>query len=168
MKHGRTDAIGAPDDPEAFTRWVQPHWHGMAVLARRLVGPPDWEDVLQDALLAAWRSRSSFNPGCGSARNWLLQIVANRARTWGSTVRPLPVAELPECPSDAAAAPDVDLERAVAALPERQRLAVGLHYFVGLPVADVAAVMDCSVGTVKSTLSDARAGLRSRLGGDQR
>ena len=69
-------------------------------------------------------------------------------------------------PSTAIAASEVrlDLERAVHGLPERQRLAVELFYFVGLPVDDVAAVMGCANGTVKSTLFAARQALETVLG----
>jgi DNA-directed RNA polymerase specialized sigma24 family protein len=49
-------------------------------------------------------------------------------------------------------------------LAERQQLAVNLHYFVGLTVDETATVMDCSSGTVKSTLFDARSRLRALLG----
>ena len=57
----------------------------------------------------------------------------------------------------------MDVEYAVASLPQRQRLAVDCFYFVGLSVAETAAVMQCSQGTVKSTLFDARQRLRSIL-----
>jgi DNA-directed RNA polymerase specialized sigma24 family protein len=43
-----------------------------------------------------------------------------------------------------------------------------MYYHLGLPVADVAAVMACSPGTVKSTLADARLRLRRELGEDYR
>jgi len=48
-------------------------------------------------------------------------------------------------------------------LPPRMRLAVECVYFVDLAIADTAAVMGVSEGTVKSTLSDARARLRAML-----
>ncbi|HRA75842.1 MAG TPA: sigma factor-like helix-turn-helix DNA-binding protein, partial [Propionicimonas sp.] len=60
------------------------------------------------------------------------------------------------------------LERALRRLSARQRLAVDLHYYLGLDVAGTAAVMRCSPGTVKSTLSDARGRLRRLLGEDYR
>ena len=62
---------------------------------------------------------------------------------------------------------DVALEQAVSRLSRRQREAVGLHYYAGLSVAETAAVMRCSAGTVKSTLSDARARLRDLLQEDE-
>jgi DNA-directed RNA polymerase specialized sigma24 family protein len=58
---------------------------------------------------------------------------------------------------------DPDLDRAVASLPPRQRLAVDCFYYAGLSVAETAVVMGCSEGTVKSTLFDARARLRPLL-----
>jgi RNA polymerase sigma-70 factor (ECF subfamily) len=48
-------------------------------------------------------------------------------------------------------------------LTARQRQAVDCLYFAGLTVAETAAVMGCAEGTVKSTLSDARARLRTLL-----
>jgi RNA polymerase sigma-70 factor (ECF subfamily) len=62
---------------------------------------------------------------------------------------------------------DLDLDRAIGALPERQRLAVELHYYLGLTIAETAAVMECSDGTVKSTLHDARISLRNTLGDER-
>jgi RNA polymerase sigma-70 factor (ECF subfamily) len=62
----------------------------------------------------------------------------------------------------------IDLTHAVERLPPRQKLAVDCFYFVGLSVAETAAVMGCSEGTVKSTLSDARTRLRQALGGEKR
>lgn len=68
----------------------------------------------------------------------------------------------------AADAGDADLAAAIGALAERQRLAINLYYYLGLPVNELAQVMACSAGTVKSTLSDARARLRTLLGADYR
>lgn len=72
-------------------------------------------------------------------------------------------------------APDWDPERhetsrlvwqSVQQLPERQRAAVVLRYFEDLPEAEIADVLQCSVGTVKSQLSKARAKLENALGPD--
>ena len=69
--------------------------------------------------------------------------------------------------------PDWDPERhetsrlvmdAVRLLPERQKAAVVLRYFEDLPEAEIAEILECSVGTVKSQLSKARAKLEKTLG----
>lgn len=56
-----------------------------------------------------------------------------------------------------------DVWRAVTHLPERQRACVVLRYFEDLPEAEIAELMECSVGTVKSQLHKARARLEKSL-----
>jgi len=138
----------------------------MRRLAYVLVGPRDADDVVQDAAERAWLKRHTFDPARGSVRPWLLAIVADRARQrWR---RPAQVWH--ELHPDALVVTDADpvstdLGRAVTRLAPRQRAAVVLHYYVDLPVAEVAVLMGCSEGTVKSTLHNARAALERTLGG---
>lgn len=159
-----TAVVAEPD----FADWVRPALLPMTRLARRLAPHADADDVVQDALARAWQKWSGYDPARGTPTVWLLAITADRARAARrSNVRRLAVvddaAEVPDVPATDRTA-DVDLDRAVHALPERQQLAVQLHYFVGLTVAECAQVMDCSAGTVKSTLFDARTRLREVLG----
>jgi RNA polymerase sigma factor (sigma-70 family) len=153
----------------SFADWVQPGLLAMRRLAIRLAPQADPDDIVQESLVRAWQKWNQFDPDRGTPIGWLLTITASiaadarrhRAR-WRRLVDH--DADL----GDPAAAPDprtdVDLERAVAGLPKRQRLAVNCHYFVGLTVAETAQVMGCSAGTVKSTLHDARTRLRKVLG----
>lgn len=157
---------GTVTEREAFSALVRPHWGDLARLARRLAPVGQWEDVLQDSLSAAWRKRSQFDESRGSVRNWLLAIVADQAYKGRRRLRP--TSELIDSPQADALGPDVDLRAALARLTRRQRTAVALHYYLGLPVAEAAEVLGCSVGTVKSTLSDARRRLREELGEDYR
>jgi RNA polymerase sigma factor (sigma-70 family) len=60
----------------------------------------------------------------------------------------------------------VDLARALASLSDRQRSAAVLHYLADKPVAEVAAILRTTNGTVKVHLSRARRRLRDTLGGD--
>lgn len=152
-----------PGDVESFTSWVRPHLVAMSRLAARLSPRGDCDDVVQEALTAAWRKWHSYDPARGSAQSWLLAVVADQAGKARRRIRP--VADLVDGAHRDHHA-DVDLERAIAALAARQRLAVALYYFLDLPVADVAVVMSCSVGTVKATLSQARLRLRRSLGED--
>ncbi len=62
--------------------------------------------------------------------------------------------------------PDDGLWTLVRDLPDQQRRAVVLHYVGDLSVADVADVMECSEGTVKTHLSRARAQLAQRYAAD--
>lgn len=155
-------------DPGAFDAWARPSLPAMSRLARRLAPDADPDDVVQESLARAWRKCDQFDPRRGTATAWLLAITADQARAARrARVRRLKVVDdtsaVPDAPSTDHPA-DVDLERAIAQLAERQQLAVNLHYFVGLTVEETAGVMACSAGTVKSTLFDARRRLRTLLG----
>lgn len=154
---------------DAFTAWVAPYLPDLWRFAVSLAGFDAADDLVQDCLARAWVKRELFDEARGSARTWLFAIMADRARRGLSRVvrlaslgdvrlRPRPVMGEPESSR-------VDLRRAVDALPERQRFAVMLHYYLDLPITEVATLMGCSVGTVKSTLHDARRNLTERLGG---
>lgn len=159
-------------DAQRFSAWVEPHWRVMHRLALSLAGPGDADDVLQEALLAAWRKRRQFDPERGSPQAWLLAIVADQARKQWARLRSRARIALVSGHDDVEPAAGgahesvVDLADAIGLLSPRQRIAVSLHYYLDLPVADVAEAMSCSVGTVKSTLSDARTRLHELLGDD--
>jgi RNA polymerase sigma-70 factor (ECF subfamily) len=166
-----TAVAGTPVASEV-AEWVRPALLAMPRLARRLApgaGPAGADDIVQDALVRAWTKWHLYDPERGTPTTWLLAITADRAREARRTrLRHLRVvddtAEPPDIPApvpDAEA--DLDLDRAIAALPDRQQLAITLHYFLGLTVAEAASVMDVTAGTVKSTLFDARTNLRRAL-----
>jgi RNA polymerase sigma-70 factor (ECF subfamily) len=145
-----------------FADWVRPHLPAMSRLAARIAPGCDSEDIVQEALVRAWRKRRLYDPARGSASVWLLALTADRARRARSRA-PAAVAltDLPtrsDVPEES-----VDLSRALDRLAPRQRLAVDCVYFAGLSIAEAAAVMGCAEGTVKSTLADARARLREAL-----
>jgi RNA polymerase sigma-70 factor (ECF subfamily) len=144
-----------------FAELVEPYLPKMYHLAERLAGATNRDDVVQEALINAWRKRAQFDVSRGPLGSWLMAIVADQSRkSWRRKLIFLGRLEQPAGPS-----PDdhVDVERAVRSLPPRQRLAVDCVYFAGLTVAETAAVMRCAEGTVKSTLSDARRNLRPAL-----
>jgi len=146
-----------------FDAWVSPHLPLIGRVAARLAPAADRDDVVQEALSRAWRRRSTYDAGRGTPAAWLAAIVAGEARRARGRTRPS--LELVDAPVEDSRR-DLDLERAVARLPTRQREAVDLHYFAGLTVVETAAAMGCAEGTVKSTLSDARSRLRTLLGED--
>jgi len=150
--------------PEDFDAWVRPHLLAMTRLAIRLTDVSSADDVVQEALTRAWRRRSTYDPGKGEVLPWLLVITADRARR--HRVRRRVTHQLTEVTAPGEDAESrLDLLAAVARLPPKQRLAVELHYFLGLDVSATAQALGCAPGTVKSQLSDARARLRTELGG---
>jgi RNA polymerase sigma factor (sigma-70 family) len=145
-----------------FDDFVAPHLPAMWVLATRLVGPDAREDVVQEALFTAWRRFSTYDRNRGTPRTWLLVVVADKCRKhWRAARSTAQLVDVPATATDLEA--HLDVSRAVGRLPRRQRLAVELFYVLDLPVAECALVMECAVGTVSSTLSDARKALRTQL-----
>ena len=156
--------VGSPGDAGGFAEWVRPHLPAMARLAARLAMAADRDDIVQEALARAWSKRAQYDATRGTASAWLLAITADQARKAARRLRPVSDLDDHDAP---VSRPDLDarmdVDHALTSLSARQRLAVDCFYFAGLSVADTAAVMGCSEGTVKSTLSDARARLRTLL-----
>jgi len=78
-----------PGDVESFTSWVRPHLVVMSRLAARLSPRGDCDDVVQEALTAAWRKWHSYDPARGSAQSWLLAVVADQAGKARRRIRPV-------------------------------------------------------------------------------
>ena len=160
------DLVGsAPDTADGFAAWVKPHLGVLRVLADRQVGPAAGLDVVQEALLRAWRRRETFDPDRGTVRAWLVAIMLDRARRHRlHRLRPeFRVATDTVVAVEAPNADRIDVERAVARLPRRQRQVVTLHYLADLSVAEVAAVLRISESSVKTHLGAARSALRAWL-----
>jgi len=120
-------------------------------------------DAVQEALARALARRSTFR-GSGPVEAWLWRAVVNAARN----VRDRSPRVAEDSHADAAADDVVDERRdavraAVAALPERQRLALFLRYYADLDYAGIAAVLGVRRGTVSATLNHAHATLRAAL-----
>lgn len=149
------------DDLDAFYSLVAPELPKMGRVAARLAGFDNRDDVVQDALLRAWRSREQFDPTRGTLSAWLLTITAHEA----TRVRRRVANRVVRRSSPSPLGPDeaIDLAQALGLLTARERLAVDCYYFAGLSVTETAGVMRCSDGTVKSTLFSARERLRGML-----
>jgi len=138
-------------------------------LAVAIVGEDDARDIVQDALVAAWRELPRLRRP-ERFESWLRSIVMNRARNALRTRRRHPTISLIEDqggpPADepiAAIQRRIDLESAFGAITLEQREVLVLHYVVDLPLREVAATLGLPEGTAKSRLHAALRALRSRL-----
>jgi RNA polymerase sigma factor (sigma-70 family) len=135
----------------------------------------DAEDAAQEGLVKAWYALGRFRAGA-PFRPWLLTIVSNEARNRRRSGRrqddlALRVAEVrpsgDAAPSPEAAALAHERRQAlltvVGRLPERDRQAIAARFFLELSEAEMATVLGCRRGTVKSRLSRALARLRTAL-----
>jgi RNA polymerase sigma-70 factor (ECF subfamily) len=158
-------------DPAAFTTLVHRHRDRLWAVALRTLGDrEEAADALQDALLSAYRSAGSYR-GDARVTTWLHRVVVNacldrvRRRKARPTV-PMPEDGGPADTRDALSDREtaMDIEAALAALPDEQRAALVLVDVHGLPVDEAADLLGIPVGTVKSRCSRGRARLAVSLG----
>jgi len=121
------------------------------------------EEVTQDAfvrLYERWRGVFAIE----HPEAWVRQVAVRAAIRRAQRERFIPL--LRDVPETAAVdhVPDVDLARALATLPPRQRAAVALFYLEDRPVNEVAGLLGVSASTVKQHLFRARARLAAVLG----
>ena len=142
-----------------------------ALARRMLADAAEAEDVTQEAMLRLWRMAPDWRDEGAALGTWLYRVASNlcidrlrrrRERPGDAvpeTVDGAPGAEGRLQAADRAAA----LDAALAALPERQRLAVVLRHFEERPNPEIAAILGTSVEAVESLLARARRELAARL-----
>jgi RNA polymerase sigma-70 factor, ECF subfamily len=130
--------------------------------------PSEAEDIAQEALLRAWRRRSTLRDA-GSRRGWLAVIVRNEAFRQHARRRPDPVAtlEAEHGADDERVLKTVeraDIHAAISRLDERDRQLVRLRYDEDLTQTAIAHRLGVPEGTVKVRLHRVRAKLRREIG----
>ena len=147
--------------------------HNFAVYLTR--NPPEADDLVQETYVRAFRFSHRFEPGT-HLRAWLFQILRNtfltfyrlREREAAVAADGVPDWDTPmfhDAPEESASAVDAhtDLERAMRRLPEEFRTVLLLAEVEGMPLEEIARVMACPVGTVKSRIFRAKERLRALL-----
>jgi RNA polymerase sigma-70 factor (ECF subfamily) len=141
----------------------------VAAVALATGSRPAAEDAVQEALLRAWE-RSERGEVIESLNAWVTTVALNLARSGLRRLRSerrartrLRGSALVEDPGPAAGRA-VDVARALATLPRRQREAAVLRYYLQLDTHEIASALRVNEGTVKSTLFRARAALAEALG----
>jgi RNA polymerase sigma-70 factor (ECF subfamily) len=159
-----------------FRRDALEHLNALYNFAMYLTrNPPEAEDLVQETYLRAFRFSHKFQPGT-HLRAWLFQILRNtfltfyrlREREAAIAEDGVPDWDTPmfhDTPLDDSGAMEAhtDLERAMRRLPEEFRTVLLLAEVEGMPLEEVARVMACPVGTVKSRIFRAKERLRDLL-----
>ena len=122
---------------EPFEQAVQRHGETVLRVCRAVLGPgPDAEDAWSETFLAALRSWPELAEDT-NVEAWLVRVAHRKAIdvTRARTRRAIPTDQLPERPSRemVEGGDEQGVWAAVAALPERQRLALAYHHLGGLP-----------------------------------
>ena len=175
-------------DEEAISQLVERWSPAMFRLARSFVASPQSaEDVVQEAWLGMLSGLARFE-GRSSLRTWTFTILVNRARTrgareartlprspledaagepaqtWSSTVTP---SQWDDTPESAVLSREAlfELDRAISALPQRQRQVVTMRDIGGVAAEEVCAALGITAANQRVLLHRARAALRTALAG---
>jgi RNA polymerase sigma-70 factor (ECF subfamily) len=177
-----TLALARTGDAEAFGRLIEPLQSRLLRQAAFLSGDlAVAEDLVAETLVEAWKSLARYDESCRFS-TWLYAILLHRCQKWKRRVRsrPIALAWLPFSDRDDALArqenvpspepsPAEDAARNESSaalrecldnLPEKHRQLILLRFFEDASLADMARVLRCPVGTVKSRLHHALENLR--------
>ncbi len=161
-------------DHEAFSFLVQRHSQRFYACAYRICHSAELsEDVVQDAFFKLWRKPDGWASDKGvKFTTWFYRVVSNQAIDVMRKAKFGPGEEAFQFLADENADQHEDMERqeqevlierAIAALPDRQKLALNLCFYEGLSNKDAADVMEVGVKALESLLMRAKANLRDVL-----
>ena len=160
-------------DHDAFTVLLDASLRRLDGAARLIVRDPDLaRDAVQDALIRAWRDLPGLrDPDRFDA--WLHRLTVNACLDQLRRRRRRPI-EVDITPIDVPAGRDtvgdladrMQLDQALARLEPGQRAVVVLHYFLGMPLPEVAATLGIPTGTAKSRLHYSLARMRVSVAGE--
>jgi RNA polymerase sigma-70 factor (ECF subfamily) len=170
-------------DKRAFELLVEKYQRKLARLLSRFVrDPAEVEDVTQEAFIKAYRALPAFR-GDSAFYTWLYRIGINTAKNYlmalgrraptstdieadaaesfeeGEQLRDINTPESVLLSNEIAATVNATIE----ALPEELRTAIQLREIEGMSYEDIARIMDCPIGTVRSRIFRAREAIAERL-----
>jgi len=163
----------ARGDGAALATLYDRHGQGLFGYLLRLAGDRGTaEEILQDTLLAAWRSAGEF-AGRSAVRTWLFGIGRRQAhnRLRGKRLEWVNLAEAPEVAATApgpeaatlAGAEQAEIAAAMERISPLHAEVLGLVFVEGMAYAEIGTVLDIPVGTVKSRVSHAKTALAAEL-----
>ena len=159
----------AKGDRKAFGELVRRHQSTIRGMMRRLTcgHQADADDLSQSAFLRAWAQIGTYSGG--QFRSWLCTIAyrefLQRRRKGQSQQRIVDAAKVLSFGKYQAALNGVghDLDKALASLPEEQRIAIILCVSAGMSHSEVAWATGWPIGTVKSHVARGKTALKTRL-----
>ena len=175
------ERIGAGDH-RAFRELVERHQNAVVgTVAKMLGNASEAEDIAQQVFLRVWRHAKRYRPDA-KFTTYLFTITRNLVFNESRRKKRRNEVSADEreenshvlIPADPTRQPDSELlqeelrqavDKAIASLPEPQRMAVVLRRYEQMPYEEIARVLDVSVSAVKSLLFRARAALRVALAG---
>ena len=174
-------AAVAKCDEEAFAKLVEKHQRAViGTVAKMTNQSPDTEDIAQQVFIKLWKSASRYKPTAKFTtflftitRNLVFNATRKKSRRnehsfdeqedeWHQTIEDQNSQSRPDKSIEQNELRDV-IDRAITALPEKQRLAVVLRRYEKMPYEEIADVLELSVSAVKSQLFRARSALRESL-----
>ena len=169
-------------DQQAFRELVERHQNAVIGLVAKMLGDPtEAEDIAQQVFIRLWKHAKNYRPEAKFttylftiARNLVFNESRRRSRKKEVSVEEredsanLHVAAASEHEPDTALLQgelQAAVDRAIASLPEAQRVAVVLRRYEQMPYEEIAVVLKLSVPAIKSLLFRARTSLREALSG---
>jgi RNA polymerase sigma-70 factor (ECF subfamily) len=161
-------ARASQGDADSFSTLIEPllgpaYRLAAVMLADRSLA----EDAVQEASIKAWRKLRQLRGDIGSLRSWFLSIVANECRMtrrqrWFTVVKqadPAPEQSAKDWTDDVS----TDLRRAILTLTPDERLPLVLHFYLDLPIDEVAQTLGLSPAAAKARIYRAAKRLRPEL-----
>lgn len=147
-------------DAEAFEGWYRETGLRLRAFLRHLTGSePAADDLMQETYTHVWRRPHGFDPDRGTLRAWLFGIARNRAAEWWRNQR-ISDTEPQDCAAPSTMESDSILTDAFNRLAPDDRALLWLREVEGHSYAELAAILDVPIGTVRSRLFAAREALR--------
>lgn len=153
-------------DADSFAALIEPLLDPAYRLAAvMLADRSSAEDAVQEASIKAWRKLRQLRGDLKSLRPWFLSIVANECRMakrqrWWSVLK---VADMPAPSPGPDQSGSSDLRHALVRLSPEERLPLVLHFYLDLPIDEVAQALRVSPSAAKSRIYRAARRLRFDL-----
>lgn len=161
----QTLAGAVAGDPESFSRLIEPLLDQAYRLAAVMLNDrAAAEDAVQEASIKAWRKVRQLRGDASSLRPWFLSIVANECRMarrtrWWSVIK---LADVATAPADHRESHS-DLHRALLRLKPDERLPLVLHFYLDLPLEEIARILGITPSAAKSRVYRTAKRLRADL-----